>query len=75
MDVLLVDVGFGTCNVILIGSGEAIVIDAGERSKEVLAVLHHFSVRPGPARIDGGGAWAGASGHALIYRGYRGARR
>jgi beta-lactamase superfamily II metal-dependent hydrolase len=45
MDVLLVDVGFGTCNVILTGSGEAIVIDAGERPKEVLAVLHYFSVR------------------------------
>ena len=44
MDVLFVDVGFGTCNIILIGSGEAIIIDAGKRSKEPLAVLHHFSV-------------------------------
>ncbi len=45
MDVVFVDVGFGTSNLILTGSGEAIVIDAGERSKEPLAVLHHFSVK------------------------------
>lgn len=45
MDIVLVDVGFGTCNVVLTGSGEAIVIDFGERSKEALAVLHYFSVR------------------------------
>lgn len=45
MDVLFVDVGFGTCNIILTGSGEAIVIDAGMRSKEPLAVLNHFSVK------------------------------
>lgn len=44
MEVLFVDVGFGTCNVILVGSGEALVLDAGERTKESLAALHHFSV-------------------------------
>ncbi len=44
MDIVFVDVGFGTCNLILAGSGEAIVIDAGERTKEPLAVLHHFGV-------------------------------
>jgi len=44
MDALFVDVGFGTCNLILTGSGEALVIDAGERTKEPLAALHHFSV-------------------------------
>jgi competence protein ComEC len=45
MDVLFVDVGFGNCSIILTGSGEAVVIDAGERSKEPLAVLHDFSVK------------------------------
>jgi beta-lactamase superfamily II metal-dependent hydrolase len=45
MEVVFVDVGFGTCNVIHTGSGEAIVIDVGGRSKEPLAVLHHLTVR------------------------------
>lgn len=44
MDVVFVDVGFGTCNVILTGSGEAIVLNAGPRSREALVVLKQFSV-------------------------------
>lgn len=44
MDVVFVDVGFGTCNVILTGSGEAIVLDAGKRTKEPHAVLNQFTV-------------------------------
>ncbi len=51
MDALFVDVGFGTCNVILTGSGEAIVIDAGARSKEPLAVLNHFTIKRIPHLI------------------------
>ena len=45
MEVLFLDVGFGTCNILLLGSGEAIVIDAGGRSKEPIAALHHFGVQ------------------------------
>ncbi len=48
MDVAFIDVGFGTCNLILTGSGSSIVIDAGKRPKEPLTALHHFSV----SRID-----------------------
>lgn len=44
MDALFLDVGFGTSNIILTGGGEAIVIDAGERSKEPILALNHFSV-------------------------------
>jgi len=44
MDVIFVDVGFGTCNLILTSSGEAIVIDAGQRTQEPLTVLNHFTV-------------------------------
>jgi competence protein ComEC len=48
MEALFLDVGFGTSNVILTGSGSAIVIDAGKQSRETLAALKKFSI----CRID-----------------------
>jgi competence protein ComEC len=45
METLFVDVGFGTCNVILTGSGEAIVLDTGKGSQVPIALLNQFSVK------------------------------
>lgn len=45
MDIVFVDVGFGANNIILTGSGEAIVIDAGERLGEPLKVLQKYGVK------------------------------
>lgn len=44
MEVLFLDVGFGTSNLILTGSGSAIVIDVGKQFQQTRAALSQFSV-------------------------------
>ncbi|MBP3956366.1 MBL fold metallo-hydrolase [Gemmata sp. G18] len=44
MEVYFLDVGQGTCNVILLGNRRAIVIDTGRRAAELQRLLHHLSV-------------------------------
>lgn len=44
METLFLDVGFGSSSLILLGSGSAIVIDAGKDSQATLAALHHFGI-------------------------------
>jgi competence protein ComEC len=44
MEVYFLDVGQGTCNVILLGGRKAIVIDTGRRAAELRLLLNHLSV-------------------------------
>lgn len=44
MEALLVDVGQGSCQVILTGDRTAIVVDAGRRAEEVLRVLGRYRI-------------------------------
>ena len=44
MEVYFLDVGQGTCNVILLGGRKAIVIDTGRRVAELRLLLNHLSI-------------------------------
>jgi beta-lactamase superfamily II metal-dependent hydrolase len=44
MELFFLDVGQGTANVVLLGGGDALVIDAGRRSRDLLAALKTFGV-------------------------------
>ena len=45
MELYFVDVGQGTCNVLVLGDGKAIVIDCGPRGNELLTLLERLQVR------------------------------